>query len=109
MSDAILVNASSFEIVKDNVPHESRDSKPQLFGYLSVDDESKSCELEHLCLKGRIDKVILVYHDYAFSLLGVSFSENNSELEPKLIARSYKFSAKDIRLEALFPSQSDLA
>ena len=97
----IRVKASSFEILK-NTNQPSEEAKQQLSGYIGIDDYATLEALKELCAQKNIDKVIVVYHDYAFSLLGVSFSDNKESDSIKLDAsNTYKFQANDVHLEAL--------
>ena len=97
----IRLKASSFEILK-NANESSGEATQQLNGYVGVDDDTTFKALRDLCNKEKIDKVIVVYHDYAFSLLGVSFSDNKDSDTVQLdAANTYKFQAKDVHLEAL--------
>ncbi|HLE35071.1 MAG TPA: hypothetical protein VI698_04195 [Nitrososphaerales archaeon] len=101
-SSMIRVKANSFEIVRDNNQLSSRIKKqPLLLGYVGVDDDdAKAFEvLKELCSKESVDKIVIVYHDYAFSLLGVSLTENNPNPPGIRFGTKYKFSAKDIQLE----------
>lgn len=55
--------------------------------------------LRQFCSRKDIDKIIIVYHDYAFRLLGVSFTEKNTDPPSFRLDRSYEFRANDIQLE----------
>jgi transcriptional regulator with XRE-family HTH domain len=105
-SNMIRLKASNFEILK-NARQSSGDSKQQLCGYLGIDDEATFEALRELCNNAKIEKVIVIYHDYAFSLLGVSFSEDaeSDNLETK--PNTYKFQASDVHLEALAAYKSN--
>ena len=97
----IRVKASSFEILK-NMNQPPEEAKQQLSGYIGIDDDVTLQALKELCAQKNIDKVIVVYHDYAFSLLGVSFSDSKESDTVQLdAANTYKFEAKDVHLEAL--------
>jgi len=97
----IRLKASTFEILK-NANSSSKEATPQLNGLVGVDDDAAFKALRDLCNKEKIDKVIVVYHDYTFSLLGVSFSDNKeSETIPSDAANTYKFQARDVHLEPL--------
>ena len=96
------VRASSFEILRDkDLSQEKR--QPKLFGYIGIDaDNSKAFEaLKALCSEESVDKIVIVYHDYAFSLIGVSLSESNANPPSVRLEGRYRFSAKDIQLERL--------
>jgi hypothetical protein len=72
-------------------------------GYVGVnDDNSKTLNaLKELCSRDNVDKIVIVYHDYAFSLVGVSFSENNKHPPSVTLETTYMFRAKDIQLERI--------
>lgn len=98
----IRVKASTFEIVHDNSPSASS-KQPLLFGYIDIDDDNMKTlqALKELCSKENVDKIIIVYHDYAFSLLGISLTQTNVNPPGVRLGTRYKFSAKDIQLERL--------
>jgi hypothetical protein len=96
----IRVKASLFEIFK-NTNQTSEESRKGLSGLVTIDDAAIE-GIRELCSNAKIDKVIILYHDYAFSLLGVSFSDEASADTVQIGASNkYKFQAKDIQLEAL--------
>lgn len=99
----IRLTASSFELTPNN---ESSNSEHQqsLSGSVYVDDNnSESFQLlKELSSKDNIDKVVVVYHKYSFSLKGVSFSGNN--MQHQGMDRTFKFHAKDVHLEGMFGS-----
>jgi hypothetical protein len=99
----IRVAASSFEIVPDKNRSYSKSKQPLLFGYIGIDDDDIKTlhALKELCSKENVDKIIIVYHDYAFSLLGISLNETNTNPPSIRLGTRYKFSAKDIQLERL--------
>jgi len=99
----IRISASSFEILPDKNRSSSKSKQPSLFGYIDIDDDDfKALQaLKELCTKENVDKIIIVYHDYAFSLLGISLTENNVNPPSIRLGTRYKFSAKDIQLERL--------
>ena len=97
----IRFNASSFEIVK-NAKLSSVERAQRLFGYLGVDDATSVKALKDLCAVKIIDKVVIVYNEYTFSLLEVSFSQSKGSDKFQLDApNTYRFEAKDVHLEAL--------
>ena len=98
----IRIKASTFEIVRDN-SQTSSSKQPLLFGYVDIDaDNLKAFQaLKELCSKDNVDKIIIVYHDYAFSLIGISLTETNVNPPSVRLGTRYKFSAKDIQLERL--------
>ena len=98
---SLRIKASFFEILKSTNNQSSGEAIQQLNGYVGIADDM--CEmLRELCAKKNIDKVVVVYHDYAFSLLGVSFSDNKQSDVIHLDAvNTYKFQAEDVHLEAL--------
>ena len=97
----IRLTASSFEILK-NTNESLGETTQKLSGYVGVDDDTTFKTLRDLCNKEKIDKIVIVYHDYAFSLLGVSFSDKKeSDTIPLNAANTYKFQANDVHLEAL--------
>ena len=97
------VEVSSFEIIRNNDQSSSKLKKPLLFGYIDIDDDSQKAfsTLKALCSKDGVDKIVIVYHDYAFSLVGVSLTESNDNAPAVRLGGRYKFSAKDIQLESL--------
>jgi hypothetical protein len=99
-SRPVRISASSFEIIRDNSPTSST-KKPLLFGYVDIDDDDLKAfqALKELCSKDNVDKIVIVYHDYAFSLLGISLTESNVNPPSIRLGTRYKFSAKDIQLE----------
>lgn len=97
------VRASSFEIIRDSQDLSGEKRQPKLFGYIGIDaDNRKAFEsLKALCSEETVDKIVIVYHDYAFSLIGVSLSESNVNPPSVRLEGKYKFSANDIQLERL--------
>ena len=97
------VVASSFEIVRNIDQSTSGGKPPLMFGYVGVDDDNtKAFEaLKELCSRDSVDKIIIVYHDYAFSLIGVSLTKSNVNPPSIRLGTAYKFCAKDIQLERL--------
>lgn len=75
-----------------------------LSGSLCVDDSnSESLQvLTGLCSKDNVDKVVVVYREYAFSLKRVSFSGNSMQCSGR--DRIFKFRAQDVHLEGMFGS-----
>ena len=99
----IRFKASSFEIARGNSQTSSKSKQPLLFGYIDIDDDDVKAfnALKELCSKENVDKIIIVYHDYAFSLLGISLTETNVNPPSIRLNTRYKFSAKDIQLGRL--------
>jgi len=97
------ISASRFEIMRDNDPPSSESKYPLLCGYIDIDDDNPKifATLKELCAKDGVDKIVVVYHDYAFSLVGVSLTESNVNPPAVRLGGRYKFSAKDIQLERL--------
>ena len=95
------INAKSFEITRE-IDKQSKSRQPLFIGFVGVDDtNAKAFEaLKDLSSKQEVDKIIIVYHDYAFSLMGVSLTakDNYHPLAVTFETR-YKFCAKDIQLE----------
>ena len=100
----IHVTASAFEIVSETKKSSPRSEKQGLlFGYIGVDEDNITAfeTLRSLCSKESVDKIVIVYHDYAFSLVGVSLTENNKNAPSIRLGGTYKFCAKDVQLEGL--------
>jgi hypothetical protein len=97
------LNASSFEILRDKEQPTSKSKEPLLIGYVGIDDDNSTAfeALKELTSKEAIDKIVIVYHDYAFSLMGVSFTKSNANPPTVTFETTYKFRAKDIQLEKL--------
>jgi len=95
----VRVFASSFEIERSEIseyPHE-------VAGYLELDIHNETAfeALKDLSSKETVEKIIVVYKNYEFSLEGVSFEGYN--VDPLVLrlgnSRNYKFRAKDVHLE----------
>lgn len=95
----IQVKASSFEIFPAGKSLER--SKQQLSGWIKVDgDDIAGFEaLKQFSSRKDVDKIIIVYRDYAFQLLGVSFTEKNTDPPSFRLDRSYEFRANEIQLK----------
>ncbi|MGI0016832.1 MAG: hypothetical protein ACREBU_25710 [Nitrososphaera sp.] len=95
------IKASSFEILRS---HSSPQSAQGVSGYVEVGDDETAFEtIKDFWSGERLDKVIIVYKNYAFSLVDVTFSSENKN-QPCITLgrkRSYTFQAKDVHLEAL--------
>ena len=65
------------------------------------DDNAKTFQaLKDLATEREVDKIIIVYHNYTFSLMGVSLASKNNHNPPAVTFETvYKFRAKDIQLE----------
>lgn len=84
------------------------EKKDLLFGYIGVDEDNTIAfeTLKDLCSKQSVDKIVIVYHDYAFSLVGVSLTEDSKNAPSIRLGGTYNFSARDIRLKGLPGSDS---
>jgi hypothetical protein len=102
-TDTVIVRASSFEI--DSSKSSSKRLAP-VCGHLGIDDDNERAfeTLKHLCSIENVDKVIIVYRNYEFSLVGVSFAAANHETPIVQIdrLRKYKFQAQDVGLAGLY-------
>lgn len=100
----ISLTVSSFEIVHNSDQPRSSSEQPSLSGYVRVENiSSKSFQmLEELCSAGAVAEVVIVYRDYAFSLIEVTFSESNAQFPGTTC--SFKFDARDIHLAGLLGS-----
>lgn len=99
----VRLTASSFEIMRNSdQPPSNSAQQHSLSGYVCIDDNnSKSFQmLKDLCSGDALDEVVVVYREYAFSLIGVSFIGNNTDRQGA--DRTFKFHAKDVHLEELF-------
>jgi len=95
----IRVPAASFEITRNEVGSAGSRTR-ELSGYVDVNDVADAFEaLEDLCSRKDVDKVVIVYQNYSFCLVGVSFSKNNENPPRIMLGKSYKFTAKDVELE----------
>ncbi|MGH9877901.1 MAG: hypothetical protein ACRD5H_09700, partial [Nitrososphaerales archaeon] len=98
---SVILKASSFEIEPGK---SSTESVQQVSGHLGIEDDNDNAfeALKNLCSKENVDKVVIVYRDYQFSLVGVSFSSDNKNPPSiRLGKNSYRFEAKDVHLDAL--------
>jgi len=102
-SSAIVLKATSFEI---GSPAKSDASQKPISGFIGIEDSDEEIiqKLRDLCSRGDVEKLIIVYNNYEFQLVGVSLSENTSlEKSPRvLIGRNiYRFTANDVGLTTL--------
>jgi hypothetical protein len=91
---ALVLKASSFEL--------ERNQAEDVSGSFEVRDADEITyeALMNLCSQPNVDKIVIVYRDYGFCLMGVSLhGENKSPHTISLQRRNFKFNAKDIRLE----------
>lgn|SRR5574338_1152141 len=92
---AIILKASSFEL--------ERNDGQDVAGSFELTDEDMTTyqEIIELCSKPGVDKLVIVYRNYEFILVGVSLKGEN--INPEFIQlrkRNFKFSAKGVRLES---------
>ena len=97
-----LLRASSFEIERgDSIS----DPKTNVSGNISVDEEDEAtfAAIKELCSKENVNKVIIVYRNFEFALVGVSLTKENKNPPSVVLGRNkhYKFHAKDVHLEML--------
>jgi hypothetical protein len=99
---SLVVNASLFEI---NSSDSSTNADRKLSGYIDIDnpDEELIKKLKQLCSKRDVDKLVIVYQNYEFVLVGVSLNDERDFKDlPKVHVRRlnrYRFTAKDIGLK----------
>src|SRR5690348_12607344 len=77
----IRIKASIFEIIRDSTKSVNQPEKQDLLlGYVGFDEaNAKSVKvLRDLCSKEIIENVVIVYNDFGFSLIDVSFTKNNA-------------------------------
>ena len=97
-----LLKASSFEVDRDRAG--SGSESQGVSGYLSADEDSTTFEgLDELCLKGNIEKVMILYRNYTFVLVDVSFADMNSYLPKTKLRgkRQYTFKARNVHLDTI--------
>lgn len=95
-----LLNVRSFEVDRDDSILDSAG----VSGHLSTEEDSATFEaLKELCQKENVDKVMIVYRNYTFTLVGVSFTDTNSNPPSVTLKgeRNYNFKARDVYLDAL--------
>jgi len=93
---SLVLRASSFELERSQSDDVSGNFE------LGAADEIAYETLMNLCSQPDVDKIIIVYKDYEFCLMGVSLHGEN--ISPRSIAlrkSKFLFSAKDIKLESL--------
>jgi hypothetical protein len=104
-TDILVFKASSFEV---DPSQSTSQAGHAVSGFIGVDDEDEKIleELKSLCEKENVDKVIIVYRNYEFELVGVSLSTHNDNPPRIHVKRNkqYRFQARDIGLAALHKS-----
>jgi hypothetical protein len=97
-TDGLVLRVSSFEL---NRATDHPNSNSEVSGIFEVGEGYDSLEvaLKELIRRDDVDKVILVYRNYEFHLLGVSLTGDNRAAPSVAIKKgSFKFTAKDVKL-----------